>query len=241
MRLKQRLLAIYEKLYTSYGPQGWWPTTPTGKTTPVYRPGARSRRLNQGERWEIMVGALLTQNTTWHNAQLSLEALSAHGSLGLRSLHDLPLEQLSRLIRPARYFNQKAERLQQLAAHVLNRYYGSTAALASRPPAELRLELLGLKGIGPETADSILLYAAQYPFFVIDAFTGRICQRLGLTAESASYDQLGDLFTHALPADAELFNEYHALLVRHAVEHCRPKPQCDGCCLKRSCRFGRSS
>ena len=141
MRLKQRLLAIYQNLYTSYGPQGWWPTTPPGKTTPVYRPGATSRRLNQRERWEIMVGALLTQNTTWHNAELCLEALSASGSLDLRELHDLPLEQLSGLIRPARYFNQKAQRLHDLAGYVLEAYGGSIAALTGRPPAELRPEL----------------------------------------------------------------------------------------------------
>ena len=238
MRLKQRLLAIYQNLYTSYGPQGWWPTTPPGKTTPVYRPGATSRRLNQRERWEIMVGALLTQNTTWHNAELCLEALSASGSLDLRELHDLPLEQLSGLIRPARYFNQKAQRLHDLAGYVLDAYGGSIAALTGRPPAELRPELLALKGIGQETADSILLYAAQYPFFVIDAFTRRICHRLGLAAVSASYGELQGLFARALPADADLFNEYHALFVRHAVEHCRPKPQCDSCCLRKSCRFG---
>jgi endonuclease-3 related protein len=241
MRIKRRLLAIYEKLYTSYGPQGWWPTTPPGKTTPVYRPGATGRRLSQRERWEIVVGSLLTQNTTWHNAELCLEALSARGSLDLRALHALPLEHLTDLIRPARYFNQKAQRLHDLAGYVLDLYGGSTGALTRRPAAELRAELLSLRGIGPETADSILLYAAQYPFFVIDAFTRRICYRLGLAAESASYGELRDLFVDALPADADLFNEYHALLVRHAVERCRPKPRCGGCCLKRSCKFGRNA
>ena len=151
----------------------------------------------------------------------------------------MPHDELAELIRPARYFNQKARHLQELARYVESEYDDDLTALLDRPHDALRAELLTLRGIGPETADSILLYAAGHPAFVVDAFTRRICSRLGWAAENASYAQLQTLFVAGLPADSQLFNEYHALIVRHAGKRCHPVPKCTGCCLRRMCDHPR--
>ena len=230
---------LYDRLLERYGPQGWWPTTPRGATRPRYYPGQPDRKLTGAQQWEIIVGAILTQNTTWSNASMALANLSSRGCLAPDRLGRLEHAELARLIRPARYYNQKARHLQELAAHLALCYGGRVAALWRRPHAPLRLELLERRGIGPETADSILLYAGRFPAFVIDAFTRRICARLGWVAPDVSYAALQSLFVSSLPAAAVLFNEYHALLVRHAVDHCRVKPACAGCCLRRRCEYPR--
>ncbi len=234
------LRRIYQQLYRQFGPQGWWPTTPSGETRPRYYPGAVRRHLDEREQWEIIVGAVLTQNAAWRNVEQALEALSAHQALDLPALRALEVDQLAALIRPALYYNQKARRLRDIASYIADNYRGSTAALLQRPGLALRCELLSLKGIGPETADCILLYAARYPFFVVDAYTRRICSRLGLADESATYAELQALFMDKLPANTDLFNEYHALLVRHAVTYCKVKPLCASCCLRRRCQYARS-
>ena len=228
---------LFTRLHDCYGPQGWWPTTPKNEITPRYYPGATRRRLSDRERWEIVVGAILTQNTSWRNAEQALAALARRRIRTPRQLRGLAVRQLAEVIRSSGYYNQKAERLHGLAGHVVENYGGSTAAMLRRPTDSLRGELLSLKGIGPETADSILLYAGRHPCFVVDAYTRRICSRLGWTGNGAGYEELQTLFTSALPADAGLFEEYHALLVRHAVERCRATPDCRGCCLRRGCRF----
>ncbi len=230
---------MYDRLLERYGPQGWWPTTSPGATTPRYFPGQPGRRLTAIQQWEIVVGAILTQNTNWSNATLALENLSGHGFLTLERVRRLPHAELAELIRPARYYNQKARHLQELATYVDERDRGDLAAMLSRPHDELRPELLAQRGIGPETADSILLYAAGHPAFVIDAFARRICVRLGWVKEGISYAVLQSLFLSGLPRDADLFNEYHALMVRHAGEHCRPAPLCSSCCLRRMCDHAR--
>ena len=167
----RKLRRVYDHLLERFGPQGWWPTTPRGATRPRYYPGRPDRRLTGNQRWEIIVGAILTQNTTWSNAALALEALTSHDSLACDRLARLPHVELAQLIRPARYFNQKARHLQELAAYLARHHGGDVSALLRRPLEALRPELLARRGIGPETADSILLYAAQRPAFVIDAFT----------------------------------------------------------------------
>ena len=235
-KVKNPIRNTYQQLYEHFGPQGWWPTTPPGDIRARYYPGI-TRLLDEPQQWEIIVGAVLTQNTAWHNVEQALEALSARQALELAALHALEVDELAALIRPSLYYNQKARRLQDIASYIIENYCGSVAALLQRPGKPLRRELLSLKGIGPETADSILLYAAGYPFFVVDAYTRRLSSRLGLAAEDATYAELQALFMDKLPSDSDLFNEYHALLVQHAVTYCRKKPRCDSCCLKSHCRY----
>lgn len=170
---------------------------------------------------------------------MALQNLSGQGHLTLEGIRRLPHAELAQLIRPARYYNQKARHLQELATYVLERERDDVAAMLRRPHDELRPELLARRGIGPETADSILLYAAGHPAFVIDAFARRICARLGWVKEGVSYPALQSLFVSGLPRDADLFNEFHALIVRHAGEHCRPAPLCSSCCLRRMCDHAR--
>ncbi len=232
--------SIYRQLHDHFGPQGWWPTTPPGETRPRYHPEAARRQPDERQQWEIVVGAVLTQNTSWHNVEQALAALSTRKALDLPALHALKVDELAALIRPSGYYNQKTRRLQNIARYIVQNYGGSTAALLRRPAAALRRELLSLKGIGPETADSILLYAARYPFFVVDAYTRRICARLGLADADASYAELQTLFMDKLPADDVLFNEYHALLVKHAVTYCKVNPLCASCCLRRRCQYARN-
>ena len=232
--MQQPLRLLYDRLYQYFGPQGWWPTTPSGETRPRYYPGEGARFLSSREQWEIVVGAILTQNTAWHNVEQALHALCSRQVLDLVPLSNLDGKELARLIRPAGYFNQKARRLQQISQYILE-HHGDTASLLKRPLEALRQELLALNGIGAETADSILLYAARYPTFVVDSYTRRICVRLGLVDLSISNAELQSRFVQALPADPVLFNEYHALLVKHATTFCKAKPLCNSCFLRRQC------
>jgi len=213
-RERQRFKKIFDRLLASYGPQHWWPAE-----TP----------------FEVMVGAILTQNTSWTNVERALENLGAVSSLEAEQILEHEHEVLAGHLRPSGYFNVKARRLTEFCAWYVEQ--GGYETLAQWPTQELRGALLGIKGIGPETADDILLYAFERPVFVIDAYTRRIFSRLGLVPEEWSYEQARARFEEALGLDAELFNEYHALIVRHGKEHCRPRPQCTGCCLKRLCRY----
>ena len=234
------LAQLYRDLHRHYGPQGWWPTTPPGQSRPRYRPGQLSPPKRDAELWEICTGALLTQNTAWRNVELALAALSEAGALCLEGAASLPLPRLEALIRPSGYYRQKARRLQHLARYIGAEYRGDIKALLGRPLAPLRRELLSLPGIGPETADCILLYAGGHPSFVIDAYTRRICDRLGLAEAAAPYQILQSLFCAALPAAPSTYNEYHALLVRHATDHCRSRPLCGQCPLAARCAYAPS-
>ncbi len=183
----------------------------------------------------MMVGALLTQATAWRNVERAIARLKAAGALSPQALAALPQQRLEGLIRPAGYFRQKARRLKALVDLILSQ--GGVEGLLSLPPEELREKLLAVPGIGLETADSILLYAAGHPAFVVDAYTVRILRRLGLLAdEAAPYGKVQELFEKNLPRDAALYGEYHALLVRHAKEHCRARPRCAGCPLPDLCQ-----
>jgi endonuclease-3 related protein len=207
---------VYERLLACYGPQGWWPGD-----TPL----------------EIVVGAILTQSTSWRNVERALARLRAALALDVSLLLTIDENELAWLIQPAGFFRVKARRLRALFDHIASEHNGNLSGFLSQPSFTLRQELLGITGIGEETADSILLYAAARPFFVIDAYTRRIWRRLGLRQMSDGYAAWQDWFHDRLPREGALFNEYHALLVRHAKETCRPQPRCEACCLKEQCAF----
>ncbi len=208
-------LLIYQRLLVHYGPQGWWP----GETP-----------------FEVMVGAILTQNTAWQNVARAIARLQAVGCLDAKPILACPHEDLAELIRPAGYFNVKARRLQAYCAWYQDQ--GGFDALQVWPTATLRQALLAVHGIGPETADDILLYAFARPIFVIDAYTKRLGARLGLCAAKVKYETLQADIVRQLPLDVALFNEYHALIVRHSKAVCRAKPLCTDCCLWACCPHG---
>jgi len=206
------LLDIYNTLYKSFGPQRWWP----GETP-----------------FEVAVGAILTQNTNWGNVEKAINNLKKHKVLNARLLLGMPHERLAALIKPAGYFNVKTKRLKEFLSFLVNHYKGGMERMKTGDVHALRHDLLNVKGIGPETADSILLYALEKPVFVIDAYTKRVLSRHKIVPEDATYHELQDLFHNNLPADVRLFNEYHALFVMVGKHYCKPKPRCEECPLKK--------
>jgi len=210
----------YDRLLVRFGPQHWWP--------------AKSP-------FEVIVGAVLMPQTAWRNVAVAIENLRRAGVLSPAAITATPIPKLRRLVRIAGLHRTKPRRLKAVCTH-LTRVAGGDLDrwLASRDTAELRHELMDLEGIGPETADSILLYAAGRPVFVVDAYTRRIGERLGWFPE-LPYEAVQGFFEGALPRDARLFNEYHALLVRHAKELCRPRPRCAACPLNGVCAYARAT
>jgi len=209
--LSDKLNEIYEHLLEAYGPQHWWPAE-----SPL----------------EVLVGAVLTQNTNWQGVEKAMANLKRHNLLNPHKLQALPIEDLALLIKPAGYFNLKARRLKNLIEFMIEAYSGDLQTMGQTETGRLRQELLTINGVGPETADSILLYALQKPFFVVDTYTYRVMSRHGLIGEEVSYEELQGLFTQHMPLDVKLFNEYHALLVKVGKLHCRRKPRCQGCPLE---------
>ncbi|MSQ06899.1 MAG: endonuclease [Dehalococcoidia bacterium] len=222
MNVAHPLLEVYPRLYQHYGPQGWWP--------------------GEGP-LDVVIGAILTQAAAWRNVELALRNLKAANCWSLEAIRQLPPDDLAAIIRPSGYFNAKARKLQAFANHVHHHHGGDLAAFLNQDAGALREELLSIHGIGPETADDIVLYAAGQPSFVIDAYTRRILGRLGLAPANpkAGYAEYQSLFHRSLPPDAGLFNEYHALLDRHAKERCGKTPRCAGCCLREVCSTGQRS
>lgn len=208
---RQTLLDFYNRLYERYGPQSWWP----GETP-----------------FEIVVGAILTQNTNWKNVEKAIFNLKNAGCLTPDKLHSLPIGELAELIRPAGYFNIKAQRLKSFLDWLFAKHDGTLDSLAELPASVLREQLLAIKGIGPETADSICLYAFKKPIFVVDAYTARIFGRHGMIEAPSGYERIQELFHAELEPNAALFNEFHALIVRVGKEHCKRKPACEGCPLE---------
>lgn len=194
------------------GPQGWWP----GRT-----------------RFEVIVGAILTQNTSWANVARAIQRLRRERALTPQALAALPRARLAQLIRSSGYYNVKAGRVKRFLGFLQDRYGLSLSRMFARRPSSLRKELLAVPGIGPETADSILLYAGGVPIFVVDAYTQRILSRHGLIGLDATYDEIQALFMGALPPNAAHYNEYHALLVAVGKIYCRPIPRCAACPLRR--------
>jgi endonuclease-3 related protein len=202
------LTDIYRRLFSAFGPQHWWPGD---------------------SQLEIAVGAILTQNTAWTNVEKAIVTLKSHRLLTLQRLARLAPSELAPLIRSAGFYNVKATRLTAFLGWLKSR--GGFAALRRTPTADLRRRLLGCHGIGPETADSILLYALNRPVFVVDAYTRRILSRYGLISGDEQYDEVRSVFESSLPRCPRLYNEYHALLVRLAKTNCRSGPSCDSCPL----------
>jgi endonuclease-3 related protein len=217
---ENRLLGVYRALLDSYGPQGWWPVG--GRYFPRESESVGQRRER---RFEIILGAILTQNTAWKNAEKALLNLRERGLIDPGKILRTRTSELSALLRPSGYYNQKALKVKRAAAF--------TAHCFRRGRAPSREELLRVKGVGFETADSILLYAFGEPFFVVDAYTRRLFARLGLAGEKTPYARLQSLFTEKLPADSGLYSEFHALIVRHAKERCAKTPLCAACALKK--------
>jgi endonuclease-3 related protein len=205
---------IYDRLVARFGPAGWWP----GETP-----------------FEICLGAILTQNTSWANAEKALGMLRAHGRLSYSRLRALPIPRLAGLIRSSGTFNVKARRVAAFLSFLGSEFGGSVVAMRGAEPCELRRRLLAVHGIGRETADSIALYAARRPLFVVDAYTRRVFTRLGLIRGDEAYDDVQRIFMQRLPADASLFNDYHAQIVRLAKDICRPRPRCGECPLEDLC------
>ncbi|MDY6971741.1 MAG: endonuclease III domain-containing protein [Thermodesulfobacteriota bacterium] len=207
----QRLIEMFSLLLNHFGPQDWWPADTA---------------------LEVMVGAVLTQNTNWKNVQRAIENLKKRGLLSLAGLQAVAVTELAQEIRPAGYFNIKAGRLKNLIDFIGDRYHGDLSKFLEDETEILRQGLLSVKGIGPETADSILLYAAGRPVFVIDAYTHRILSRHGMTNEQTTYIELQNFFVDHLPEDTALFNEFHALIVQTGKNYCRKKSLCHSCPLK---------
>jgi endonuclease-3 related protein len=210
--------AVYELLRDVYGPQRWWPVTPRGEKTPRYTGGPRS----DAQRFEVAVGAILTQNTAWTNASRAIEILNADGIVSPETICALDEVTLAGKIRCAGYYNQKARRLRTLAA-----FFRSGTPIT-------REALLALEGVGPETADSIMLYAVGSPHFVVDRYTRRMFGRLGLVRPDDPYEEVRRAFERALPRRVSVYREYHALIVEHGKRLCRKSPLCEKCLLKKA-------
>lgn len=210
-KLSNTLKKTYKKLFTAFGPQQWWP----GDTA-----------------FEVIVGAILTQNTAWINVTKAIRNLKKAKLLTPKKLHDLSQDELAKLIKPAGYFNIKAKRLKHFLNYLFDNYGGRLDRMFRKRTDALRRELLSVNGIGPETADSILLYAGSHPVFVADAYTKRVFSRHQIIKEGADYHDIQKLFMDNLPHDIKMFNEYHALIVRVGKEFCRnSKPLCSRCPL----------
>jgi endonuclease-3 related protein len=214
----QTLLRVYQGLLDCYGPQHWWPADSP---------------------FEVIVGAILTQSAAWSNVEKAINNLKAEGVLSPDALCRLPVEELGRLVYPSGYYNAKAAKVKSFVTWLAERYEGDLDRLFALEVPLLREQLLSVHGVGEETADSIILYAAGKPVFVIDAYTRRIMDRLGLGAQANTYSAYQDIFMRHLPHDEALFNEYHALFVRHGKDVCRKSPRCGECCLVHLCPYPR--
>jgi endonuclease-3 related protein len=211
--MTRRILSeIYELLYEHFGPQHWWP----GQTV-----------------LEIIVGAVLTQNANWTNVEKAIKNLKDAKSLSIEKLYSMDAFELAPLIRPAGYYNLKAKRLKNFINCLVDDFDGSLSSMRKLDTRRLREMLLSINGIGPETADSILLYAFEKPVFVVDAYTARVAIRHRLIEPDIDYESLREFFQSNLPQEIQLFNEYHALLVRVGKEFCRPRAKCPGCPLEK--------
>ncbi|MGQ9503703.1 MAG: endonuclease III domain-containing protein [Thermogutta sp.] len=205
------LYEIYKKLYDAFGPQNWWP--------------------GDGP-FEVLVGAILVQNTSWSNVEKAIWRLREEGLMSPEKLYWLKDEELEEFIKPVGYYRIKARRLKNVLRYLLKRHGGSLKQMFALPIDQLRRELLEINGVGPETADSIILYAGNLPTFVVDAYTVRIFSRHGWVDSQIDYHGLKDFFESQLEPDAALYNEYHALLVRLGKDYCKKRPRCDQCPLQ---------
>ena len=214
---QNRIREVFDRLMDAFGPQGWWPAE---------------------TQFETMVGAILTQNTAWTNVERAMDRLGAAGVLDARTMLDMPDVELQALIRPAGTFRVKTRRLKAFLAYFVCKYGADVSRMTDVPPGRLRDELLSVNGIGPETADCILLYALDKTSFVVDGYTRRIFGRLGVIDRSLKYPEVKRRFEVALPEDVGVYNEYHALIVALGKHACLPTPRCGRCVLKTICETG---
>jgi len=211
--MKNALLRIYEKLHAHFGPRNWWPAD-----TP----------------FEVMVGAILTQNAAWSNVEKAIRKIKKARLLSPEKIHSTPIKSLRRLVRPSGFYNEKAKKLKRLTSFLFSSCGGKVNALKSHDTDALRAQLLKINGIGPETADSILLYALEKPVFVVDAYTKRIFSRHGVIKGDATYGEVQNFFMKNIPGKRRLYNEYHALIVELGKSYCKKtKPICNSCPLKK--------
>lgn len=204
------LVNIFEILYRHFGPQYWWPADSP---------------------FEMIVGAILTQCTTWSNVEKAIDRLKSSGMLSLESLHHADIKDIEELIKPSGYFHQKARKLKSFVSYLMDEWNGELETFLSQPIDSLRRKLLGIYGIGPETADSIILYGAHKPVFVVDQYTYRIVYRHGWFREPFRYDKLQSFFMEVLEPNVTMFQEYHALVVCVGKMYCCKKPRCEKCPL----------
>ena len=226
-------IAVYKEMLSVFGEQLWWPVTEKGETRPSYR---KRKRLTENQKFEICAGAILTQNTDWKNVMKALENLSKAKMLDCQKIANSRQQTIAKLVRPSGYFNQKAKKLIHFSRHLKKNYNCSVSKMFAKPIEELRTELLSLHGIGNETADDIILYAAEKPSFVVDAYTTRFVERF-YSKPRMSYVEVKDFFEHELPSNVQLFNEFHALLVEFGKRFCKRTPLCKECFLKKQCSF----
>jgi endonuclease III related protein len=210
MSRKEALLKIYKLLNDYFGDLHWWPAD---------------------EPFEVMVGAILTQNTAWTNVEKAIEALREKRLLTPVALFHIPEDELAQIIRPSGYYHLKAKRMKAYVRFFMEEYSGSVESMRAEKLPRLRNKLIGVQGVGPETADSILLYACQKPVFVVDAYTKRIILRHGIIGDDADYQEIQKLFMNYLQPDVPLFNQFHALIVNAGKTFCRKEPKCATCPL----------
>jgi len=227
---------LYDRFENAYGSQGWWPLYDIKKEKSVYE-GRLPRR--SVDRFEIAVGAVLTQSVAWTNVEKALSSLKNRCMLHPEAILSAPHDDVASLIKPVGYFNQKTIKLKELAAWFLDRGV-KTSSLKKLSTDDFRQELLAVKGVGPETADSILLYAYDVKSFVVDAYTNRILSRIGLIGENVKYEAVRQLFHDKFKGEKEEYRQYHAFFVVHGKEYCRKRPLCESCFLQNRCMFAQS-
>ena len=220
-----KIKKIYKILLKKFGKQGWWPLSVNG--IPIHK---GKSPYSEKDKFEICVGAILTQNTNWKNVEKAIINLNKAKLINVFKISKVDVRKLAKLIRPSGYYNQKAKNLKIFSNYIVKNYNGKLKLFFKNK--NLRDELLSIKGIGPETADSIILYAAEKPVFVIDAYTKRIFSRMGVCRKDISYDSLQEMFHKNLPKSVSLFKEYHALIVEFGKTFCKSKARCDLCFLK---------
>jgi len=217
------LLKIYNQLLEFFGPQYWWPITGT-----------------DNPKFEIIVGAILTQQTSWNNVEKAINNLKNHNLLEPKKLYNLSVSKLEKIIRPCGFFKVKAKRLRSFLKFFIENYDGDVEKIFQNPLEKLREILLSVHGVGPETCDSIILYAGKKPIFVVDAYTLRLCERYPII-KSKNYEEVREFFEKNLPKDVNLFKEFHALIVELGKNYCKTKPLCEKCPLNKGCRYAISN
>jgi len=230
-----KIAEIYSELYSIYGPQHWWPVTKDNQTSPRYH---KNIELNERQKLEICFGAILAQNTNWKNAEKAIINLNKNNLIDIHKIMKINDDRLAKIIKSSGYHNQKAIKLKNFSSFLFKNYSGDLNLFFENNINKLREELLSVNGVGPETADSIMLYAAKKPIFVIDAYAKRIINRIGFKEDT--YEDLQELFMGDLEKNEKLFNEYHALLVELGKNNCKKEPLCAKCPVNKMCNHYRT-